>query len=261
MRILFVASECYPLIKTGGLADVVGALPPALRGLGVDVRLLLPGFPAVLDGLVDKRPAYTIEDPWTGSARLVFGHTPDGTPAYAIEAPTLYGRGGNPYLAPDGKDWPDNGVRFALLGWAAAWLAGEAGGWRWRPDVVHGHDWQAGLAPAYLTLRGGPRPATVTTIHNIAYQGLFPPSQLGMLRLPPESYGMGGVEFYGHVGFLKAGLYYADRITTVSPTYAHEIQTPDGGWGLNGLLTSRAADLRGILNGVDYTIWNPETDP
>jgi starch synthase len=262
MRVLHVASECYPLIKTGGLADVVAALPAAQRGLGTDARLLLPGFPAVLDGLVDARPVWGLPDPWSGgTARLILGRTPDDVPCYAIDAPGLFDRPGNPYLGPDGHDWPDNYRRFGLLSWTAAWLAGSDGGWRWRPDVVHAHDWQAGLAPAYLTLRPDPRPATVVTIHNIAYQGLFPPSRLGELQLPAWSFGVDGVEFYGNIGFLKAGLFYADRLSTVSPSYAREIQTPDGGWGLGGLLTTRSADLWGILNGVDYQVWNPETDP
>ena len=178
-----------------------------------------------------------------------------------IDAPEMYGRPGNPYLGPDGKDWPDNHFRFALLSWVAAWFADGDGGWRWRPDVIHGHDWQAGLASAYLTLGGGPRPATILTIHNIAYQGLFPASLLGPLQLPPSSFSVNGLEYYNQIGFLKAGLFYSDRISTVSPTYAEEIQLPDGGYGLHGLLASRAGDLWGILNGVDYDVWSPDTDP
>lgn len=261
MRVLFVASECYPLIKTGGLADVCGALPAALRALGVDARLVLPGYPAVLAGLADPGTVWPLADlPGAPTARLVSGRMDGGVPVYALDAPGLYDRPGNPYLGPDGRDWPDNHLRFAALGWAAAWLCGPEGGPRWRPDLVHAHDWQAGLAPAYLALGHGPRPAAVTTIHNIAYQGLFPPDVLGALHLPPESFSINGVEFYGRISFLKAGLFYADRITTVSPTYAREIQTPDGGAGLHGLLSARSPDLWGILNGIDERIWNPATD-
>ncbi|UEM03496.1 glycogen synthase GlgA [Skermanella rosea] len=266
MRVLHVASEVYPLIKTGGLADVAAALPAAQIEIGIDARLLVPGYPAVLAKLADLRPVRTLADPWTrGGSVLMLGRTPDGVPCYVIDAPDMYDRPGNPYLGPDNRDWPDNHLRFALLGWVAAWLGGPEGGLRWRPDVVHGHDWQSGLAPAYLELglesRTGPRPATVLTIHNIAYQGLFPAGLLGELRLPAASFAVDGLEYYGQIGFLKAGLYYADRISTVSPTYAEEIQSPDGGWGLHGLLASRAGDLWGILNGVDYGVWSPAVDP
>ena len=261
MRVLHVASEVYPLIKTGGLADVAAALPAALLQIGVDARILVPGYPAVLEKMADLRHVRTLADPWTsGGTALMLGRTPDGVACYVVDAPEMYGRPGNPYLGPDGKDWPDNHFRFALLSWVAAWFAGADGGWRWRPDVVHGHDWQAGLASAYLTLAGGPRPATILTIHNIAYQGLFPASLLGQLQLPVSSFTVDGLEYYNQIGFLKAGLFYSDRISTVSPTYAEEIQSPDGGWGLHGLLASRAGDLWGILNGVDYDVWSPDTD-
>jgi starch synthase len=261
MRVLHVASEVYPLIKTGGLADVAAALPAALLQIGVDARILVPGYPAVLEKMADLRHVRTLADPWTsGGTALMLGRTPDGVACYVVDAPEMYGRPGNPYLGPDGKDWPDNHFRFALLSWVAAWFAGADGGWRWRPDVVHGHDWQAGLASAYLTLGGGPRPATILTIHNIAYQGLFPASLLGPLQLPASSFAVDGVEYYDQIGFLKAGLFYSDRISTVSPTYAQEIQAPDGGYGLHGLLASRAGDLWGILNGVDYDVWSQDTD-
>jgi starch synthase len=261
MRVLHVASEVYPLIKTGGLADVAAALPAAQLQIGVDARILVPGYPAVLEKMADLRHVRTLADPWTtGGTALMLGRTPDGVACYVIDAPEMYGRPGNPYLGPDGKDWPDNHLRFALLSWVAAWFGGADGGQRWRPDVVHGHDWQAGLASAYLTLAGGPRPATILTIHNIAYQGLFPASLLSQLQLPASSFTVDGLEYYNQIGFLKAGLFYSDRISTVSPTYAEEIQSPDGGWGLHGLLASRAGDLWGILNGVDYDVWSPDTD-
>ncbi|MDR3516317.1 MAG: glycogen synthase GlgA [Azospirillaceae bacterium] len=261
MRVLFVASECYPLVKTGGLGDVVAALPPALRRCGADVRLLLPGYPSVLDGVPDARPVWTVPDiPGGGAGILLFGTGPDGVPVYVLQAPWLYERPGNPYVGPGG-DWADNPQRFAALSWAAAWLSGTDGGRRWRPDILHAHDWQTGLAPAYLALSGrANRPGTIMTIHNIAYQGLADPELLTTLHLPAESFDVEGVEFYGHIGFLKAGLYYADRITTVSPNYAREIQTLEGGWGLQGLLSGRRDDLSGIVNGVDAGIWNPMTD-
>ncbi|HYG88215.1 MAG TPA: glycogen synthase GlgA [Azospirillum sp.] len=269
MRVLFVTPEVFPLIKTGGLADVSAALPAALAKVGVDVRLLLPGYPAVMEGLANT---YEVGDlitdlPGTERARLVLGHMPDGMLAYALDAPALFARPGNPYLGPDGKDWPDNPQRFAALSWAACGFCSEESydPW-WRPDVLHCHDWQTGLVPAYLTLRpdrfAGPfRPATVMTIHNIAYQGQCSPHLLGELNLPARSYSIEGVEYYGGIGFLKAGCYYADRLTTVSHTYAHEIQTDEQGMGLQGLLAHRTHVLSGIVNGVDYDIWDPANDP
>ncbi|HYH23516.1 MAG TPA: glycogen synthase GlgA [Azospirillum sp.] len=269
MRVLFVTPECFPLVKTGGLADVSAALPVALAQAGVDVRLLLPGYPAVLDGLSNVHEVGDLitDLPGTERARLVMGCMPDGTLAYALDAPALYLRPGNPYTGPNGKDWPDNAQRFAALSWAAAGFAAQESydPW-WRPDVIHAHDWQTGLVPAYLKVRAdrfaGPyRPGTVMTIHNIAYQGHFGAHLLGELKLPSSCYAVDGVEYYGGIGMLKAGCYYADRITTVSQTYAHEIQTDEQGMGLQGLLATRVDDLRGILNGVDYGIWDPRTDP
>lgn len=262
MRVLYVTSEVFPLVKTGGLGDVSAALPAALADIGVDVRLLLPGYPAILDGLQDARTAAALDSmPGAGDGRLIQGHLPDGSPALVIDAPQLFARPGNPYVEENGRDWWDNHRRFAALGWVAAQLAAWEVVAGWRPDVIHAHDWQAGLAPAYLALRPGPRPATIMTIHNIAYQGLFSPDVLEELRLPPESFRMHGLEYYGKVGFLKAGLFYADKLTTVSPSYAEEIRATDQGCGLEGLLAARAGDLVGIVNGVDYRIWDPAADP
>lgn len=261
MRILYVTPEVYPLVKTGGLADVAGSLPKALRVLGYDVRLLVPGYPGVISGVADLRPVAEVADlPGAVSGRLLFGSSPGGVPTYVLDAPALFDRPGNPYLDRNGRDWPDNHLRFGAFCWAAAALGRGGLDPAWSADVVHCQDWQSGLAPAYLALGDGPRPATVMTIHNIAYQGLFPASTLSELKLPPESFSMYGVEYYGHVGFLKAGLYYADRISTVSPTYAREIQTPAEGRGLHGLLAGRAADVWGIINGVDTTVWDPAND-
>lgn len=269
MRVLFVTPECYPLVKTGGLADVSAALPPALNAAGADVRLLLPGYPAVLDGLANLHEVGELitDLPGCDRARLRIGRTPDGVLAYALDAPALFNRPGNPYLGPDGKDWPDNAMRFAALSWAAAGFAAEEGydPW-WRPDVLHGHDWQAGLMPAYLALRpdrfaGTRRPGTVLTIHNIAYQGWFGAWMMGDVGLPSSAFRVDGVEYFGGIGYLKAGCFYSDRLTTVSPTYAHEIQTEEQGAGLQGLLAGRAETLTGILNGVDYAVWDPARDP
>lgn len=268
MRVLYAASELFPLVKTGGLADVSAALPVALLEAGVDVRLLLPGYPAVLAGLGDQRdvggPIHDLPGGVVGQLRL--GRTAAGVPAYALVAPRLYERPGNPYLGPDGRDWPDNAERFAALAWAAAAFtaASPADPW-WRPEVIHGHDWQCGLIPAYLALRrdrfDGAPAGTVITIHNIAYQGQFAAHILPGLGLPAAAYAIDGVEFFGGIGFLKAGCFYADRLTTVSPSYAQEIQTAEHGSGLEGLLASRAARLSGILNGADYAIWDPAHDP
>lgn len=258
MRILQVASELYPFVKTGGLGDVMAALPPALATAGADVRLLLPGYPALLDSLEGLT---SVADTVGYPAGLRLGRVPrTGILAYLIDAPGLFDRPGNPYLGPDGRDWPDNHRRFALLGAAAAALASGRGDPRWQPDLVHAHDWHAGLVPAYVGAQGSPA-ASVFTIHNLAFQGLFARERFGDLGLPDSFFSIDGLEYYGQVSFMKAGLQFADRITTVSPTYAEEIQTPAWGFGLDGLLRSRRAVLSGILNGADYEIWSPESDP
>ena len=260
MRVLYVSTEVYPALKTGGLADVNAALPPALIALGADVRLLLPGFPALLDAAGALQPV-AILPPMFGAqpVRVVRGML-GGVPAYLIDHPDFYARAGSPYTDPQGRDWPDNHLRFALLGWIAARFADGTFD-DWRPDIVHGHDWHAGLVSAYLAARGGDRPGSVFTVHNLSYQGQFPAETFGDLRLPPHFFGLEGVEFYGSVNFIKAGLHYADRITTVSPTYAREIQGAAQGCGMDGLLRSRAGVLSGILNGVDPRAWSPASDP
>jgi len=259
MRVLSVASEIYPLVKTGGLGDVIGALPTALAEYGVETVTLVPGYPAVLASLELQQSALALTDLFGGSARVLSGRA-NGLNILALDAPHLYGRSGNPYLGPDGRDWPDNAFRFAALAWTAARIGlGELPSFL--PDVVHCHDWQAGLAPVYLAYVPGRRPATVMTVHNLAYQGLFPSSLLHALRLPDDAFQIEGVEFYGSIGFLKGGLQFADRITTVSPTYAREIQTSEFGFGLDGLLRARAAVISGIRNGIDSDVWNPLRDP
>ncbi|MBF0561898.1 MAG: glycogen/starch synthase, partial [Alphaproteobacteria bacterium] len=267
MKVLFVTAEAYPLVKTGGLADVAGALPAALVEIGEDVRLLMPAYPPALDGIEAKtEPVSLGEVMGAGFVSLIGGRMPgSGVPVWLVDCPNLFGRLGNPYVGPDGRDWLDNHLRFALLSRVAAMvgtsgcLAERLNGWR--PHVLHANDWQTGLVPAYLRMWGARRPATVFTVHNLAFQGRFDSKILPAIELPVECFSMNGTEFYGSVSYLKAGLYYSDRITTVSPTYAHEIETSEEGMGLQGLLRTRHKDLIGILNGEDPNLWNPATDP
>jgi starch synthase len=262
MRILHVASEIFPLVKTGGLADVVAALPPALIKRGLDVRVLLPGFPGILDG-ISRLKSVTRIGPVFGAAvvSLLVGRLPDsGVTAYVIDAPFLYRRDGNPYVGPDGQDWSDNHRRFALLGWVAAHLASGELDPDWTPDVVHAHDWHAGLVPAYMAQNPVLKAGTVFTIHNLAFRGIFPLECHTDLGLPMRKLTPLGIEFHGKISFMKAGLVFSKKITTVSPTYAREIRTPEFGCGLEGVLRDRGNDLSGILNGVDYEVWNSE-DP
>jgi len=265
MKILHVCSELYPLLKTGGLADVTGALPHALAKLGGDVRIIVPGFPAFMNTVTDKKLIGKIPAKFGASSiKLYYGLIPNSeTGIYIIDAKDLYDRPGNPYQDDNGIAYPDNYRRFALLGYLAAKLA--AGEDRhWRPQVVHGHDWHSGLAFAYLKaheVRTGLKLAgSVFTIHNLAYQGIFPERVFTELDLPKEFFDINGVEFYGQVSFLKAGLFFADKLTTVSPTYSLEIQGAEQGCGFNGLLSNRKFDLHGILNGVDNNVWSPATD-
>ncbi|ABD86185.1 glycogen synthase GlgA [Rhodopseudomonas palustris] len=255
---LSVASEIYPLIKTGGLADVAGALPAALLPHGVTMRTLVPGYPAVLAGIESAAPVHSFAMLFGGPARLLAARK-GGLDLFVLEAPHLYDRPGSPYSGPDGKDWPDNAYRFAALARTAAEI-GQGLVPSFVPDIIHAHDWQAGLTPAYLRYSGKPQPATVFTVHNLAFQGQFPRELLATLGLPPGAFSVDGVEYYGSIGYMKSGLQLSDRITTVSPAYALEIQGPQAGMGLDGLLRQRAAQLTGILNGIDDKVWNPATD-
>ncbi|GGF60575.1 glycogen synthase [Paracoccus acridae] len=258
IRVLSIASECAPLVKTGGLADVAGALPAALAAEGVGMRTLLPGYPAVMDALQDVSEVYYFHDLFGAPARVMAGRAA-GLDLLAIDAPHLFARTGNPYMAPDGRDWPDNPERFAALSWVGAHL-GVHGALGWHPQVLHGHDWQAGFVTEYLRQMGG-GPATVLTIHNIAFTGATDPGRIGSLRLDPWRFHMEGYEFYGGISPLKAGLMGADALTTVSPTYAEELMTPEFGMGLDGVMRYRREALSGILNGIDTDAWNPATDP
>ncbi|WP_264812308.1 glycogen synthase GlgA, partial [Gluconacetobacter sacchari] len=259
IHVLSVASEMFPFVKTGGLGDVVGSLPAALRHEGVLVTTLLPGYPSVLDAL-EGPVRVAAMSPLPGvEVSLLEGHAA-GHHLLVVDCPSLFRRKGNPYLAPDGADWPDNGVRFACLSRVAASIAqGQVPGHR--PDLVMAHDWQAGLTAAYLHYDGRPAAPVVQTIHNLAFQGRFPAADLHRFGLPPHAFTIEGVECYGEIGFLKAGLLFSARIITVSPTYAREIQSPEWGMGLDGLLRTRSDRLAGILNGIDTDDWNPATDP
>ena len=254
--VLSVASECAPLVKTGGLADVVGALPAALDPHGVRMRTLLPGYPAVMDAMGRSTIVWRDGNLFGGQGEL-HATKVGGLDLLVLDAPHLFDREGSIYLGPDGADWPDNPERFAALSWAAAEIARDGVG-KWRPRVVHCHDWQAGLAPVYLSARApGTRMGTVLTIHNVAFQGLAPADMRGALRLPPGGMHPGGFEYWGRISALKAGLVWSDRVTTVSPTYAAELLTPEFGMGLDGVLRSLPRDVAGILNGVDLDEWAP----
>jgi starch synthase len=234
-------------------------LPKALLNAGVDVRLLLPAFPAIEHATVDVQHVIQLKAPIGAANVSILRGKLAGVPAYLVHAGELYARRGNPYVDDEGRDWPDNYLRFALLGWVAARFADGTID-DWRPDIVHGHDWHTGLAPAYLAARGGERPASVFTVHNLEYQGSYAAETFRELALPASFFSIYGLEFYGKVNYMKSGLHYADRITTVSPTYAREIQTPEFGFGMDGLLASRASVVTGILNGVDREVWNPSID-
>jgi starch synthase len=261
MKILFVTSEFADFAKAGGLGDVSAGLPRALCRRGVDVRVLMPAYPAVLS----KAHNITVVAHLPGEAGIdpcciCEAQTADGLTLYLVLEPSLYQRAGNPY-GREGHDWPDNDLRFARLSLAAAEIAAGRAGMAWRPDVLHVNDWPGGLAPAYLHWRGV-RVPTVLTIHNIAYQGLFPKESMGRLAIPEQAFDINGVEFHGNVSFLKAGLIYGDHVSTVSPTYAREITTEAQGGGLHGLTSGIAAEgrLSGIVNGIDES-WDPSSDP
>jgi starch synthase len=259
IEILSVAAEVYPLIKTGGLADVTGALPAALAERGVTMRTLIPGYPSVMGKSAGGRVVAEIDDLFGAPARLLAGRF-SGLDLIIIDAPHLYDRPGNPYVGPDGWDWPDNWKRFAALSWVAAELAnGMVDGYR--PQIVHCHDWQAGLLPAYIKYGAPGSVKTVMTVHNIAFKGFFGSEIFTQLRLPPQAFEVGGVEYYGGISYLKSGMECADYVTTVSPNYADEIRTPEFGMGLEGLLNGRADTVLGILNGIDAKAWDPTTDP
>ena len=258
MQVLSVASEVFPLVKTGGLADVAGALPLALKEHGVTMRTLLPGYPGVVGQLKKKKVVATLDDLFGGKASVVVGQAA-GLDLLVLDAPHLYDRKGGAYGDEHGNDWDDNWKRFAALGKAGSEIAGGLVP-GYAPDIVHAHDWQAAMAPAYLRFTGRRPVPSIMTVHNLAFQGQFPISIFPGLGLPGAALSLDGIEYYGGVGFLKGGLQLADAITTVSPTYALEIRTPEFGMGLDGLIRVRDNVLHGIVNGIDTEVWNPETD-
>ena len=265
MRVLHVCSELFPILKTGGLADVTGALPTALNQYGAESRVLVPGFPDFMHKIENQQVITELEPRFGAhSLRIILGNIPNSDiQAYVIDAPGLFDRQGNPYADSEGHPYADNYRRFALLSWVASQLAAGLDQ-AWQPNIVHGHDWHAGLTAAYIKAdeisHNRKLVGTVFTVHNLAYQGEFPAHVFNELGLPHYFFNQYGLEFYGQVSFLKAGLYFSDKITTVSPSYAKEIQGNEQGCGLNGLLESRAVDLSGILNGVDPKVWSPEQD-
>jgi starch synthase len=260
LKVLFATSEVSPLIKTGGLADVSGALPAALRAIGVDVRVLVPGYSQVITQLAQQQVVATFGNlAGFPSSRLLATTLANDVPIFVLDCPSLYQRPGGPYQDASGQDWPDNAQRFGLLSKVAAILGSSASPLDWHPDLVHCNDWQTALTPAYLHFAPGAA-RSVMTIHNLAFQGIFPAATLKELHLPPSCFNINGVEFFGNLSFLKAGLFYADHITTVSPNYAKEIQQEALGFGMQGLLATRRDDLTGILNGIDTDEWNPAND-
>jgi len=258
-RVLSVASEAVPLLKTGGLADVVGALPGALAAVGWQMRVLLPAYRA-LRGRIEAWPVVLRDADLFGGPALVRAGEAGGVGMLLLDAPHLYDRDGGPYAGPGG-DWGDNPQRFAALSWIAARIAREGLADGWRPEVMHAHDWQGGLAPAYLAYGGARDVGTVITIHNIAFQGWADASQLASLRLPQAEFHAGALEYFGGLSALKAGLITADAITTVSPTYAAELVRPEFGMGLEGVIAAREGQVSGILNGVDEAVWSPALEP
>jgi starch synthase len=262
LNVLSVASEAVPLVKTGGLADVAGALPAAVAPHGIAMTTLLPGYPAVMAAIGKGRTLHKYASLLGQPARLVAAKLGEH-PLIVLDAPNFFARAGGPYAGPDGQDWPDNWRRFAALGRAAADLAGGLVKGR-RFDLVHAHDWQAALALAYLRfapVKGNKPVPSVMTIHNMAFQGYYGREVFKELGLPRVAWKFDGVEYHGGLGMLKAGMEAANVITTVSPTYAQEIRDAEFGMGLEGLIVSRGDRVRGIVNGIDPAEWNPATDP
>lgn len=259
-KVLFATSEAYPLIKTGGLADVSGSLPVALSSLGHEVCLVLPAYADVMEYAKPGEPVVSLSLS-QGDVEIRESILPKtDIKVWLVDHPAFSERAGNPYLDHDGNPWHDNAYRFALFCRVIVEIACNRATLGWQPDIVHCNDWQTGLVPALLQ-QEKKKPATVFTIHNLAYQGLFPHAEFVALDLPAEFWSYEALEFHGQLSFIKGGLVYADKITAVSPTYAKEIQTHEFGYGLEGLLQYRKSDLVGILNGIDTSAWDPAKDP
>ncbi|MCK5917898.1 MAG: glycogen synthase GlgA [Cocleimonas sp.] len=264
MKVLFASSEVWPLIKTGGLGDVAYSLPQALQQQGVDIRIVLPAYQEVLKQLDSFEILGWLSLTLAGKehcVRILQSHPKKfSMPLWLVDCQALFDRAGNPYSNEEGHDWHDNAERFALFSLAVAKLGMDALNLNWKPDVVHAHDWQTGLVPAFLDNEID-RPKRVFTIHNLAYGGYFPLQEFQRLQLPSQWWSSEGIEFYGNMSMIKAGIIYADEVTTVSPSYAKEICTAEFGYGLEGVLLHRQYKLTGILNGIDPDAWNPQTDP
>jgi starch synthase len=262
LRVLFATSEAHPLIKTGGLADVSGALPKALSQMsGVDIKIVIPAYSAVLTKLKNIKQIANI-DVLGEACTLITGNMPDSNiEVIAIKNPALYERSGGPYGDENGADWLDNALRFGVLSRVSSLLCSKKSPLaNWQPDLIQCNDWQTGLTPAYMKLLDNSRTKSIFSIHNLAFQGNFPASWVAKLGLPAEHFNISGFEYFDQLSFLKAGLFYADQLSTVSPNYANEIQTEKYGFGLQGLLKTRNKDLIGILNGIDLAEWDPATD-
>lgn len=259
-KILFAASEAQPLIKTGGLADVAGSLPPALCALDLDVRLVLPAYPQAVERAIPLNTVATLRISGIPEPVRILEQKIEGKlHVYLVDAPSMFSRPGNPYTETSGRPWGDNAQRFALFCRTIVRMALNQADLGWHPDVVHCNDWQTGLVPALLAQEWD-RPATLFTIHNLSYQGLFNLPTFVQLQLPDQLWSPEGLEFHQRLSFIKGGLVFADWLTTVSPTYAEEIRTAEFGYGLEGLLNHRSDRLTGVLNGIDYQVWNPATD-
>lgn len=260
MNVLFATSETYPLAKTGGLGDVSGQLPRSLQAQGARLRIITPAYRSVLEKIPSHVTVAQLQIESYSVKIHEFTLPGSRVKVWAVDCPELYDRDGGPYQDPTGNDWPDNALRFAVFDKAVCEIAMGRAGIDWPVDIVHCHDWQTGLIPALLKLE--PKsPATLFTIHNLAYQGLFPYQTFLDLGLPSQYWAHQALEFHNQLSFIKGGLVFADRINTVSPHYAEEIKTPAFGCGLDGLLQQRASALTGILNGIDPREWNPSTDP
>ncbi len=261
-KVLFATSEVYPLIKTGGLADVAASLPRALLKLGQDVKILLPAYASVLEKAANTGFKDIAQFDIEGYSISLKQTRLPGTKVtvWLVDIPEFFDRPGNPYCGPDGNDWFDNHKRFYVFAKVAELIALDQLNLNWQPTIVHCNDWQTGLIPALLSLHAE-HPATVFTIHNLAYRGLFSYQAFAELNLPEAFWHHERLEFYGQISFIKGGLAFADYITTVSPSYAQEIQRPEFGYGLDGLIRYRNDSISGILNGIDTDEWNPGTDP
>ncbi|OAP36353.1 glycogen synthase [Sinorhizobium glycinis] len=259
MNVLSVAAEIFPLVKTGGLADVAGSLPKALKSHGIRMRTLVPGYPSVVGALDEATPIARYECLFGESATLLAGRVA-GLELFALDAPGFFHRSGGPYTDEHGIDYPDNWKRFAAFSFVASQVA--AGFVQhWRPDIIHAHDWHAALSLVYLKYASDVQIPRVLTVHNIAFQGQFPAHLFSALGLPDKAYSIDGLEYYGDLGYLKGGLQAADAITVVSPTYAREIMSPTFGMGLEGVMNARHDDVVGIVNGIDTDVWDPAADP